>query len=81
MVRVGEGGDARDVESGEGLTVRGPLAQHRDPAQSGLRSLEDQQFEQLAIIVDGNAPLLVVIGDVQRVGTAPGAAVGHGRTL
>ena len=43
--------------------------------QPGLRAFEDQQLEQRAVVVHRHAPLGVVVGDVERVVAAPGAAL------
>jgi hypothetical protein len=39
-----------------------------------LRAVEHQEFEEQAIVVDGDSPLLVVVGDGEFV-SGPGAAV------
>ena len=44
-----------------------PLSEYRDPAQSGLRSFKDEHLEEHAIIVDGDAPFLVVILKIERI--------------
>jgi len=40
----------------------------RSKAQPRLRTVEDEELEEDAIVVDGNAPFFVVVGDEQRVG-------------
>ena len=63
-----EPGDGIRVEVAEGLPVAVPALQDRDPAQAGLRGLEDQELEVPAIVVHWYAPLLVVIGPQERTG-------------
>ena len=68
---------ARDlfrIEIVEGGAEIVALAQNRDPRQSGLKAVEDQLFEQRAVIPFRHAPFLVVIGDVKRIVLRPGAA-------
>jgi hypothetical protein len=57
------------------LAVILPLLENRRPAQARLRTLENQEFKQLAVTVDRNAPLPVMILPVKRaaVGSRPGA--------
>src|ERR1051325_1968167 len=63
------------VEPAEGTPVGVALPEDGDPAQPRLRSLEDEEFEKAPVVVDGNAPFLVVIRDVERVGARPRASV------
>src|SRR5260370_638978 len=67
-------GDLPRVEPVERAPVGVPLAQDRAPAQPRLGTLEDEKLKKDAIVVQGNAPLLVVVGDVQRVGACPAPA-------
>src|SRR5204863_1177639 len=53
------------------------LAEDRQPAQTGLGALQGQHLEEVAVVVDGDAPLLVVIRQVQRIVGGPAAADGH----
>ena len=53
-----------------------PFPEDRQPAQSGLGSLQDQHFEQSPVVVHRYAPLVVVVGDIQGVPAAPFTA-GH----
>lgn len=55
---------------------RRALAEDRRPAQAGLGSLQDEEFEEHSIVMDWHAPLVVVTGDVQRIGFDPLAQVG-----
>ena len=78
----GIAGHLRRIEPDEGLPVGLPLAQDGDPAQPGLGALQGQQLEQPEVIVQGHPPFLVVIGHVEGIAAAPGAArrvfEGHG---
>ena len=61
------------VEAGERLSVALALVQDRRPGEAGLRSLEDEQLEEVPVVVRRHAPLVVVVSDVERVlsGTQP----------
>src|SRR4030095_8853849 len=61
-----ESRDAGGIETEKGITIRLPLLQDRLPAQTGLRAFEDQELEQQSIVVDRDAPFLIVIRDAQR---------------
>src|SRR5579864_8820193 len=50
------------------------LAQDRDPRQAGLEAVEDQLFEQCAVVIFRYAPFIVVIGDIERIVARPGTA-------
>jgi hypothetical protein len=69
-----EAGELADVEAGESLPVALPLLQHGDPGESGLRAFEDELFEELTVVAYRHAPFFVVVGDVERVVSAPEAA-------
>src|SRR5690606_7707922 len=43
------------------LAVISPLLENRRPAQARLRTLENQEFKQLAVIVDRHAPFPVMV--------------------
>ena len=58
----------------EGLAVSFAFAENRDPGQSRLRAFEHQKLEQDPVVVDGFAPLFVVVLDVEFVRTGPAAA-------
>jgi hypothetical protein len=73
-VTVIEVGDGRRVEPGERTPEVRALAEDREPAQSGLEALEAQLLEEPVVVLDWAAPLLVVVGDVQRVVARPPAA-------
>src|SRR5438093_731387 len=44
-----------------------PFAQDREPGEPSLRSLQREELEQVTIVVRREAPLLVVIGEIQSV--------------
>ena len=64
------------VEAEERVAKRVPLAQDREPAQSRLEPFEADLLEQAPVVGDREAPLAIVIRDVERVVAAPGAARG-----
>src|SRR5690606_6871528 len=63
------------LEAVEDLPVALPLAQDGDPGEARLRSFEDQELEQALVVAHRHAPLLVVVGDVERIRAAPGASL------
>jgi len=60
----GEAGDTLGLEALERFQVRGAFAEDRAPAEPCLGAFEDQELEQEPIIINRNAPLLVVIAHV-----------------
>ena len=62
------------VEVGEGAAEVLALAQDGQPGQAGLEALEAELLEQVAVVRRRPAPLLVVVGRVERVVAAPAAA-------
>ncbi len=74
------GRDPDRIEIGEQLAVADTLPEDRLPAQARLRSLEDEELEQGAIVVDGDTPLSVVVGDA-KLGARPAAARGRAHLL
>src|SRR5690606_32062217 len=66
--------DLLRVEVIERLPVRRPFAQNRDPAETRLRTLENQHLEQAPVVVQRHAPLGVVVLEIQRIVAWPGAA-------
>ena len=46
------------------------LAQDRDPREAGLRAFEAEQLEERAVVVQRDAPLVVVVGRVERIAAA-----------
>jgi hypothetical protein len=61
------------VEALEGGPEAFPLAQNRQPGQTRLKPLEAEPLVQPALVADGAAPLLVVVGVVPLVGRFPAA--------
>ena len=51
------------------------LAQDRDPGKPGLETVEHQFFIKRAIVVFRHAPLVVVIGDIERILPRPRTAM------
>src|SRR6478736_4847895 len=43
------------------------LIENRVPTQSSLRSFEDEEFEECAVVVQRHTPLLIVVADRQLV--------------
>jgi hypothetical protein len=83
-VGVVEQGDLCRIEIGEGGAQGFALSEDGDPGQPRLEPVQHQLLPQGARVVLGHAPFRVVIGDVERVGSAPGAAMrgfGHGLIL
>ena len=77
-----EARDLADVEMRESLSVMLTFLQDGDPGEPGLRALEDELLEEQSVVADGHAPFVVVIGDIQRIISAPEAAwlrLGHVR--
>ena len=76
-VGVGVGGDLHGVEVGEGFAEVLPLVEDGLPGEAGLHALQAEEFELLAVVVDGDAPLVVVVGHHQGVvGGAEAAGAG-----
>ena len=69
-----EPGDAFDREARERLPETLALAQDRQPREPGLEALEGEELEQRVVAALLAAPLLVVVGPVERVVPAPAAA-------
>ena len=59
-----EARDLVDIEACERLAVTVALVKDRGPGEPRLRTLEDQELELGTIVMDRNAPLLVVVADV-----------------
>ena len=72
---IGHLSDLGRIELFEAITKALSFFEHGDPAQPCLKGLKEQHFEHLLIIMDRNAPFHIVIGHVQWVISAPGAAV------
>lgn len=74
---VVEGGDHGGVEPGKGPSITLPAVQHGAPRQSRLGTFQDEKLEMDAVVVDGRAPLQVVVGLHERIITNPRAALAH----
>lgn len=60
---LGKPGDLLGIELGERLAIGLAFAVDGDPTQPCLGTFEREKLELLAVVVDRNAPFLVVIGD------------------
>src|SRR5882762_4363036 len=58
----------------ESAPIAFPLLQYNRPAQPGLRSFKHEKFKVLAVIVDGDTPLAIMILEHQRIISDPGAS-------
>ena len=58
----------------DGSIVLTPL-QYRDPAQTRLHALEQQEFEHLPLIPERYSPFLVVVADIDRIVATPVTAL------
>jgi hypothetical protein len=74
-VALTEPSHGRRVEAPEGVAIALALAEDRHPRQPRLRAVERQLLVPAAVVVDRNAPLLVVIGDHQRILAGPETAL------
>src|SRR5215470_269642 len=68
-------GDLGGLEVVEGAAKIIALAQYRDPGQTGLEAIENELLVERTVVVFRHAPLLVVIGDIERVLLGPGTAL------
>src|SRR5262249_12388312 len=72
-VALVEASDALGIEAGKGAAERLALAENRDPGEPRLESLEAQALVETALVAHRPPPLLVVVGDVERVARGPAA--------
>ena len=72
-VCIVECGDTLHVKASKGPPEVLPLAQNREPTQPSLKTFEANLFKQPCVVVHGATPLVIVVGDVQRVVTTPPA--------
>ena len=63
--------DGVGVELGEGGTEGLALAQDRQPREAGLEALEAESLVVAALVSHRPAPLVVVVGLVERIGRRP----------
>ena len=54
-----------------------PFSEDRQPAQTCLCALKNQHLEQAVILVDRNAPFVIVVSHIKRIATAPFASALH----
>ncbi len=73
-IGVAHGRDFVHIETEQHLPIVLAFLQDGDPRQTGLEPFEQKQLEQTPPIVQRHAPLLIVIGHVQRIVVAPKAA-------
>src|SRR3974390_2251438 len=78
-------GDFGRIETAEEFAVAFAFLENGVPTETGLGALEDEEFEPAAVVVDGDAPFLVVVTDAEGI-SGPGAADeffggGHGREI
>ena len=59
------------------LPVAVSLLEDRQPAQVRLCAPQNQHFKQASVIVNGNAPFLIVIRGGKRISPAPFASALH----
>src|SRR6266567_537545 len=71
-VRFSKFGYLRRIEVLECLAEGIALAEDDDPGQAGLKSLQHEHFPKGAAVVLRDAPLLIVVGTVERVVSGPG---------
>src|SRR5262249_25632069 len=64
-------GNLAGIKVVERDTIIRATLQNRQPTQSSLRSLENQKFEQEAIIPNGNTPFKIVIVSIEFVSLSP----------
>jgi hypothetical protein len=74
---LAELGDALRVEALERGAEGLALAQDRQPAEAGLEPFEAEPLVEPALVADGAAPFLIVVGDVERVRGLPTADEGY----
>src|SRR5581483_2463475 len=72
-VALAEARDRLRLEVREPAAEALALAQDRQPREAGLEALEAEPLVEAALVRHRPAPLLVVVGDVQRVGRRPAA--------
>ena len=76
--------DRLDIEIPETLPVFFTTIEYQFPRHTCLSSLEAEEFEECMIIVYRYAPLIVMIGDVERIfriGPATASCFGHDVTF
>ena len=74
----GEACDFDGIEMSEHSAIGVAFLEDGGPAEARLGAFEDEEFEKGAVVVDGDAPFVVVVVEHEWVGAGPGAA-GLGR--
>src|SRR5207248_8477461 len=70
--------DALGIEPSKPMAESLALAQDRDPRETRLEPLETEALVQPALVAHRASPLLVVVGDVERIPRRPAAdLLGH----
>ena len=69
-----ESGNLIEVEFLEGFTKALSLRQNGSPTQPGLKALQTNFFKQALVVLNREAPFIVMIGDVIGRGRTPAAA-------
>lgn len=72
-IGVGHGGHGLDVEIAERAAIALAFLQNGEPAETGLRALQNEEFKECAVVGDRPPPLRVVIAHISFVGAAPTA--------
>ena len=75
-------GEARDpgrIETGEGPPVAVGTLENGDPGEPRLLAIQAELFKQGPTVIQGAAPLLIVIGNIDRILADPGTALLHPR--
>ena len=72
-LRVVPGRDADRIEAVVGAPIGFAFAEDEPPVEPRLRPFEQQHLEDVAVVVRGDPPLVVVVGDVEGVVPDPGA--------
>src|SRR5262249_49116636 len=67
-------GNFRGLEIVKGFAEILPLAQDRDPAQAGLKTVQHQFFVKRAAVIFWHTPFGVVVRDIERIFARPLAA-------
>jgi hypothetical protein len=55
------------IEALEGGAICGTLLQDGNPAQTGLGALQDNEFEETAVVVQRHAPFFIVVSNRKRI--------------
>lgn len=64
----------RRLKIGEHLAKRRALPKDRNPTQAALKTLKHEFFKEPPVFGDRNAPLRIMVGNIQSIITAPPTA-------